>query len=413
MALRTRVADGHCRDLGYYYDITTYGEKDMNATKDKPTVLIIDDEPTNLRILRETLVSGHTVFIANNGKDGLNIATLKNPDLILLDIMMPEMDGYEVCERLKADTNTRNIPIIFISAKDAGEDETKGFTLGAVDYIAKPINVSVVLARVKTHLALRTATMALERQNDALRETVQLRDDVDQIIRHDLKGPLNIIIGMQDVMLHDNLTLTPEQREQFLRIIEESGYRMLDMINRSHDLYKMEKGIYEVNAQPVNILVICNRLMSAVQTLLANKNIELNILLHGKPVNSDDSFIVCGEELLIYSMLSNLIKNAIEASPRSEVVTIFLTKTDISTIRMSNKGSVPITIRDKFFEKYVTSEKQQGVGLGTYSAKLIATTQGGKMYLDVSTEGETSIVIQFPLDRAVDSVLTKPIVYSQ
>ena len=147
----------------------------MSATKDKPTVLIVDDEPTNLRILRETLVSDHTVLIANNGNDGLNIAASKNPDLILLDIIMPEMDGYEVCKSLKSEPNTKTTPIIFISAKDEVHDVTKGFLLGAVDYITKPFDKAIVQARINNHLSLKWHRDSLEKAKDELEFKVEQR----------------------------------------------------------------------------------------------------------------------------------------------------------------------------------------------------------------------------------------------
>ena len=383
----------------------------MSDSTTKARILIVDDVRTNLNVLAQTLGDDYDIYIATNGQKALAVAASENLDLILLDIMMPDMDGYAVCEQLKADAKTRNILVIFVTAKDEDQDEAKGLALGAVDYITKPFSSAVVQARIRNHLELQRTTMALahqnekirqqneeiEKQNEELLKSVQLRDDVDQIIRHDLKSPLNIIIGMQDLLLNENLTMIAEDRERFLRIIEESGYRMLDMINRSHDLYKMEKGIYTLSAEPVNLLIICNRLMSAVQVLIANKNIAIRVLLDGQPTHADATFIISGEELLLYSMLSNLIKNAIEASPENESITILLAKTDVSTIRISNKGSVPMAIRDKFFDKYVTSEKHNGFGLGTYSAKLIATIHGGEIRLNTATEGETSIVIDLPL----------------
>ncbi|MBP7232379.1 MAG: response regulator [Syntrophaceae bacterium] len=128
----------------------------MDEKIEKQTVLVVDDEPVNIRIFTELLRSDCTIKAATHGEKALEIALADNPpDLILLDIVMPGMDGFEVCRKLKAETRTRNIPIIFITAKGSEEDQIRGFELGAVDYVTKPFIPIVVKARVKTHLELK------------------------------------------------------------------------------------------------------------------------------------------------------------------------------------------------------------------------------------------------------------------
>lgn len=123
---------------------------------DRQTVLIVDDEPGNIRILVELLRSDYRTLVATNGDKALQIARAENPpDLILLDVVMPELDGYEICKILKADDRTKKIPIIFITSKDSEEDERKGFEVGAVDYVMKPFRSAIVKARVNTHAELK------------------------------------------------------------------------------------------------------------------------------------------------------------------------------------------------------------------------------------------------------------------
>ena len=136
----------------------------MKNQRDKETLLIVDDEPGNRKILMEILGREYKIIAASNGRQAIErIEKGHMPDLILLDIMMPEMDGYEVCRRLKQNALTLNIPIIFITALDEGKDETKGFEVGAVDYITKPFYPPVVLARVNTHIALKRKNDLLEK----------------------------------------------------------------------------------------------------------------------------------------------------------------------------------------------------------------------------------------------------------
>ena len=149
---------------------------DLHNALERPTILVVDDTPDNLKLMSALLKDLYKVKIANSGEKALSIAASDAPpDLILLDIMMPEMDGYEVCERLKRDRATRDIPIIFLTAMTKTEDEEKGLKLGAVDYITKPISPPVVLARVETHLKLKASADFLRDKSDFLEQEVQKR----------------------------------------------------------------------------------------------------------------------------------------------------------------------------------------------------------------------------------------------
>jgi cyclic di-GMP phosphodiesterase len=151
---------------------------------EKQTVLIVDDTPDNITLMTGVLKGGYRTKVANNGERALQIAsTLPLPDLILLDIMMPGIDGYEVCRRLKADGVTADIPVIFLTAKTEVEDEQQGFDVGCVDYITKPISPPIVLARVKTHLLLKSAKDFLKDQNAFLEEEVARRTREVQVIQ--------------------------------------------------------------------------------------------------------------------------------------------------------------------------------------------------------------------------------------
>jgi putative two-component system response regulator len=148
----------------------------MTVLKERATILVVDDTPDNLSLMSGLLKDEYKVKVASSGEKALKIAQAEvPPDLILLDIMMPEMDGYEVCRRLKADSNTKDIPIIFLTAKSEASDEKFGFTLGAVDYIIKPISPPVVMARVETHLGMKQVRDFLRDQNSFLEAEVERR----------------------------------------------------------------------------------------------------------------------------------------------------------------------------------------------------------------------------------------------
>ena len=149
----------------------------FNIAALKPTLLVIDDTPENLTLIYQLLKEDYTVKGANNGKKGLALAKQDQPDLILLDIMMPDMDGYEVCEYLKRDEATKDIPVIFVTAKAEKVDEHRGLVLGAVDYITKPINPDILRARVKSHVALKITSDLLRGKNISLEKEIAKRTE--------------------------------------------------------------------------------------------------------------------------------------------------------------------------------------------------------------------------------------------
>ncbi len=195
-------------------------------------ILIVDDAPANLRLLSGMLVEqGYKVRSALNGKLALTGAKAAPPDLILLDINMPGMSGYEVCAQLKADPRTRDIPIIFISALDQIEDKVAAFTLGGVDYVTKPFQVEEVLARVETHLALYTLQRRLVAANAELEASNADLRAFAHTVAHDLKAPLGLILGYSELLALDFAQMPPEEIAQCLHYVAKTSYKMRDIIN--------------------------------------------------------------------------------------------------------------------------------------------------------------------------------------
>ena len=362
-----------------------------------PTILIVDDVPESIKFVMAALNSfNYEILVATSGQIALEVATSQLPDLILLDIVMPNINGYEVCQQLKANVTTHQIPIIFMTARDEVEDEIKGLELGAVDYITKPIHPPIVQARVKTHLNLKQALEELEQKNALLEQTAMLRDDVEHILRHDLKTPLNGIISYS-MMLLEMLELEPTTKNMLVKI-EALSYEMLNMINRSLDLYKMEIGSYQYVPQSMDVLAIIRKIVSETENIVAVQQIKVQILQRQKNVTLNDTFVVQTEYALFYSMLANLFKNALEASPKGATITLSLDKDlNMAIIRIHNQKAVPLSIRDTFFEKHSTFGKTGGTGLGTYSAQLMAETQGGYIELETSEQTGTTVIVRLPL----------------
>lgn len=357
----------------------------------KHTVLVVDDSESEIDILVECLSDFYEVGVAMDGPSALESIQEDPPDIILLDIMMPGMDGYEVCRKIKQSKNTKDVLVIFVTGLSDAVDETRGFELGAVDYITKPFSFSVVRARVKTHIELAVARRKLLHQNILLKENIELREQVEQITRHDLKNPLTVILNVAQ-MLSSEFSMDPEDKDEMLEDQIKSCYMILDMINRSLDLYKMEKGVYKLDTKQVDILILLDRILLGMNKIIQSDDIKVEIMINDNSRNQNDQFNIQCDELLFYSMMSNLIKNAIEASSKGTSVLISLIKNKCITIHIQNQKAVPIEIRNRFFEKMVTFGKFGGTGLGTYSARLMAEMHSGKIALSTSDEEDKTIV---------------------
>ncbi|HLA34419.1 MAG TPA: hybrid sensor histidine kinase/response regulator [Rhodocyclaceae bacterium] len=357
---------------------------------ERPTILVVDDTPDNLHLLFQLFKDDYRVRTALNGAKALDICQSDNPpDLVLLDVMMPGMDGFEVARRMRQHQSSEHIPIIFVTAMTDDDSRLKGLGLGAVDFVTKPVNPDVLKPRVGNFLRYVELHKQLQADYDSMMEAARLRDDVEQITRHDLKGPLAGVIGMVQLLAEDE-SMPREEVLRNLRTVEETALQAINMINRSSELYKIETGRFQLNAQRVKIADISQRVAEISSRTFADKNVkvvvELNLSANETPPDA------MGDAMLCYSLLQNLVKNACEASPENESVWLTLNPGNPILISVKNAGAVPKEIRERFFDKFVTHNKQGGTGLGTYSAKLLAEAQKGSLELVVSDADNTTLI---------------------
>lgn len=344
-------------------------------------ILIVDDNPENIRVLGAALERNkYKMTIATKGDVAIKMAEKHLPDLILLDVMMPDVDGFEVCKTLKANPKTEHIEIIFVTAAVSPSDELKGLSLGAVDYIHKPFSVPIVQTKVALHL---------ERAYHK-----RLRDDVERMTRHDLKTPLNALMGYPQLMLMDD-NLTDEQQEYLERMLR-AGNEMLNLINNSLDLFKIETGRYQYTPEVVNMVLVIGHIIQDLQMLIKKYALQIKLLIEGNESDGQGSFMVLAEKSLSYSLFANLIRNAMEACSAQDCITIAMHYEDKEgVITITNPGTMPAQIRDSFFQKYATAGKTHGTGLGAYSAKLMATVQQGSITMNTNAR-ETCLTVRLP-----------------
>jgi two-component system sensor histidine kinase/response regulator len=380
------------------------------ASSAKPILLAVDDVPDNLDVLVALLSDDYVVKVANSGERALKILDSgKIPDLILLDVMMPDMNGFETCKRIKANPATADIPVIFLTAMSEATDVTQGFAVGAVDFVTKPADPPILRARIQTHLKLRRSFAELKRnrlalieQNAVLQDNLRLRDDVERIAQHDVKSPIAGIISFSSSLLSDKQV--SKEHKEIVKYIEQAAYSVLNMVNLSLSLYKMEQDTYEFNPSTVSLAQLLQRILREMASELESRQLSVQYLAQGLEVQSPTDLPAMGDELLCYSMFSNLFKNAMESAGKNTVIRIDMQVVeDWAQVAITNDGAVPLDVRDRFFDKFSTSGKPDGTGLGTYSAQLIAKTQQGSIAMDTSdAPPHTTLTVRLPYALQAD-----------
>lgn len=373
----------------------------------KGNILIVDDTPENLQVLSATLSeSGYKVRGVINGKMAVRAARSAPPDLILLDIRMPDTNGYEVCEELKADSQTSKIPVIFISALDEVLDKVKAFQVGGEDYITKPFQVEEVVARVEHQLTIQRLQKQLIQQNEQLQKEIVERKKAEESaaaaskakseflanMSHELRTPLNAILGFTQVMIRDPF-LSTDQLEN-LRIINRSGEHLLDLINDVLDMSKIEAGIITISETSFDLYRLLDTLEEMFHFKAEKKGLKLRFTVH-----PDVPHYIKADEKKLRICLINLLGNAIKFTENGSVtLRVNLggieSKPGLVHTTFSEGEPFPITFEvedtgvgiapeeiDSLFDAFVQSEagrkSAEGTGLGlTITRKFVQLLKG-------------------------------------
>ena len=393
----------------------------MSSADDmKMKVLIVDDSPTNIHVLLETLRSEYVTMVATSGEKALQITGGKSlPDIILLDINMPVMDGYELCRRLKSKRRTAGIPVIFVTAKSSEEDERKGFELGAVDYIHKPFSPVVVKTRIRNHLKLRRYQEHLEElvenRTAELRLALERAEEASRAksaflatMSHELRTPLNSVIGFTDLICRKEYgDLGPEQ-EEYLGYVLVTARHLLSLINNILDLTKIESGRLLLCLDMVEVRPLLVNSVTIAREQAQRKNIAVEI-------DIDPSLppVIRMDEQKIKQVLVNLLSNAVKFTPPHGSVTVSTRPiSGEECLRYQYPGSrlqdgtfYLISISDtgigiqqedlqRIFEPFVQADnsatrRHEGSGLGLALSKMIVEQHGGVIWAE-STAGNGS-----------------------
>ena len=368
-----------------------------SSPTDKPKVLIVDDTPMNLSILEEILEKDYLISIAQSGQQALGITEKFLPDLILLDVNMPGIDGFETCRELKSREDTRNIPVIFITARVEPEDVIRGFKEGGVDYITKPFNHSEVIERVQTHLKIKQLIMQLESKNDQLKELNELKNSFLGMASHDMRNYLSAIRGYSQILKEDKEELPEETQDQFLDFIYKSSENMLKMVNDLLDVSIIESGKLQLDLQPESFKNLIEHHIMINQFFADKKSIRLQSDLSDIPECRVDAN-------KIGQVIDNLISNAIKFSESGTTISINL-KEQGGNLNFSVKDEGPgISAEDqaKLFQHFqklsarpTAGESSSGLGLAI--SKKMVQAHNGQLNVTSQLGSGTTFWFEIPL----------------
>jgi signal transduction histidine kinase len=365
-------------------------------------VLVVDDISKNLQVVGSMLRNaGYHVMPATSGAQALERAQAQLPDLILLDLMMPEMDGLEVCRRLKADPTTRAIPVIFLTASNEMEHLVNGFSAGAVDYVTKPFNAPELLARVRTHLELQYARALLRDMNEEKNEFMGMA-------AHDLRNPLSAVQGFSEIIMEELQVLrqgpAPDPEASY-REIEQCGQRiglatarMMEMVQNLLDANRIERGEMKLNLEPTDLGVLVSSVLEHQRPRASAKQQAV----HFEPVATPVQVLV--DRLVMVQVVENLVSNAIKYSPLAKSIWVRLSQAN-TALRLEVRDEGPgLSVEDqkKLFGKFarLTAKPTGGehsTGLGLSIVKRVVEAMNGRVWCESQLGCGATFLVEVPI----------------
>ncbi|MCK5876305.1 MAG: hybrid sensor histidine kinase/response regulator [Candidatus Marithrix sp.] len=359
--------------------------------KKQQTILIVDDNPENLGLLGYVLTKkGYILGFAPDGTTALAIVKKKHPDLILLDIMMPDVDGFEVCRQLKQDAISADIPIIFLTAKTEKDDIIAGLELGAVDYVTKPFNEKELLTRVKTHLELQSA-------KNELKEALATKDKFFSIIAHDLNNSFVGLIGLTSILIDNDIQQTAEEKDKHIYYLHQSAEKGYNLLTNLLEWSRAQTGSILVNQVPIVLQEIISQNINLLTTKTATKNIILSTEI-------ENDIVVFADLDMLDTVIRNLLSNAVKFTKTNGFIKITSARLDnqIELSIIDNGVGIEPNDIDKLFRMDVCystfgTAEEKGNGLGLVLCKEFVEKNGGVIGVESEIGKGSRFYVRLPV----------------
>ncbi|HKU43710.1 MAG TPA: hybrid sensor histidine kinase/response regulator [Polyangiales bacterium] len=344
----------------------------------RTSVLIVDDTVENLQLLARMLEAhGYEVRPVTSGRQALQAAKSYPPELVLLDVNMPEMDGYEVCRQFKAIPELREVPVIFLTALSDTQDKIKAFESGGSDYITKPFQVDEVLARVRVHVGLRQSRAELMQSYQRLQALERLREDLVRMVVHDMRSPLMALMGLLHIVQQELAGSLSAEISDDLASAVHAAARINRMANEVLDVSRLEEGKLPLDLQKHDLVAMCRETVHQLMGLDPERRIQIT--------GADALEVQCDRDV-IGRVLENLVSNAIKHSPERGSIRISV-QADAARARVAVRDEgpgVPPERRAKIFEKFGAVQARHdrsfhSSGLGLAFCKLAVEAHGGTL----------------------------------
>ncbi|ARJ65899.1 hypothetical protein WV31_09630 [Magnetospirillum sp. ME-1] len=360
---------------------------------DPASVLVVDDSPDSLELMKSVLGGEYRVRVAIGGDPALRLASQAAPDIVLLDVMMPDMDGYEVCRRLKAEPALADVPVIFISSLYAEEDEEKGFRAGAVDYITKPISPPLLKARVATHLKLARQRRQLEQAREKAEQEARVKAEFLAFMSHEIRTPLTGMLGTLGLLRETRLD---GEQDGYVRVLHSAGDALLAILNDALDVIKSDAGKLSLEVRPFHLGQMAEGVVALMNSRATEKGLTLSLR-----VDPTIPEVVQGDSMRLSQILLNLVGNAVKFTETGGVeLTVSPGSPGRLMFKVSDTGIgivpdvLPTLFADFTQQDSSISRRFGGTGLGLSICRRLAELMEGTVEA-ASTLGQGSV---FTLD---------------
>jgi two-component system, sensor histidine kinase and response regulator len=386
---------------------------------DTASILIVDDNPRNLQLMSTLLKEkGYKLYVTNSGENALLFLQKTLPDLILLDIMMPGLSGFEVCKRIKQNEKLNNIPVIFLTAKNDVEDVVDGFEAGAVDYVTKPMNPKEVFVRISNHLRLKKTKEMLIKKNSEMKalnatlidskaiieEDARRLEELNMeknkffsIISHDLRGPLSGLIGLSEIIFKQADTIGKEELKDFAGMLFDSSKQVFNLLENLLEWSRMQMNAISFHPEQVRLKPLLENTEKLLHQEVQKKNQQLTL-------DCPDELELFADQNMLKTVLRNLLGNAIKYTPPGGEIAVMANrpgngKTKIifkdngigmdetllrSLFRIDGKASRPGT------------EGESSIGLGLFLCKDFIRKHNGSIKTKSAVGEGTTFIVSFP-----------------